>query len=313
MLKRFCKKNKKIIIFSIVIGLFSIFFPFTVSLVHIKKNNISIGNDNITSELKPSGKSIKIQALKQEIDIEYFIPLIVYSMMPVESETESLKTQFIITRTYLYYLMGEADSINAEEIALPYTTYDELEKKWGKNYEKNYSYTMKLLTSTYGQKIYYENELICPFYHELSAGITNDGNYPYLKSVNSESDKNSDKYTSEFVFSKKDFINKMNGLINIPDDINFVAAFNTNMEENGVYVRTITFNGQTIPAKDFANLLGLSSLAFTLNAADDSLKITCYGIGDGQGLSVQGSIDMAKNRKTCNEILSYYFTGVEVR
>ena len=177
----------------------------------------------------------------------------------------------------------------------------------------NYSYTMELLKDTCGKKIYYNDELICPYYHELSAGITNDGIFPYLKSVDSSTDKESEKFINTFYFTKDELIQKLHGCIEAGDKIDFENSIKITTEENNVYVRSITIKDQTIPCQDFVNMLGLSSHAFTISPFEDGIKIVCQGMGDGLGLSVNGSISMAQSGDNYTTILEHFYNGIKIK
>ena len=77
----------------------------------------------------------------------------------------------------------------------------------------------------------------------------------------------------------------------------------------GVRVGTSTFSGYK-----FAGALGLQSHAFTIEykSASHSFEITAYGVGHGVGMSQAGAEALAKQGKTYQEILKYYYTGVAV-
>lgn len=289
------------------------FFPYMVTLIHGYRSDFFTYKKNANTSITLSGKMISIKNCDSEMDMEYFIPLVVFSMMPIDTPAESLKAQFIITRTYLEYISKDNNTINAEDLSLSYTTYDELEKKWGQDYETNYSYTMELLKDTCGQKIYYNDQLICPYYHELSAGITNDGEFPYLKSVDAAYDRESEKFINTFYFTKDELIQKLNGCIEAGEKIDFENSIKINNEDNNVYVRSVTIKEQTIPCQDFVKMLNLSSHSFTISPFEDGIKIVCQGIGDGLGLSVNSSISMAEKGENYTTILNYFYKDTIIK
>lgn len=302
------KKYKKNIILVAVISLFIIFFPFIITICNLDKVDATIYSPEMY------GKNVVINSSGQSIDVEMFVPLVVYSMMPVDYDKEILKAQMVIIRTYIIYKLGQNNSINADDLALPYTTYSELEKKWGKKYEKKYNYTMKLLTETNCETIYYDNEVICPYYHETSAGVTNSGEYPYLKSVAVDSDKETEGFMNITYLTMEEMKEKLKNNVNAdvnPQDI--FGMIKINYEENGQYVRSVAIGDNTIAAGDFVKDFNLPSTAFNIENFSGGIKITCKGKGDGRGMSISGAVSMAGEGKKYNEILSYFFSDIEIR
>lgn len=271
---------------------------------------------NVVYEPKMYGKNVIIRNNDKtlEMDVEMFVPLVVYSMMPVKYEKEALKAQMVIIRTFILYKMGDNNTINADELTLPYTTYSELEKKWGKNYEKNYNYTMKLLVETNCEAIYCDSKYICPYYHELSAGVTNSGEEPYIKSVDSAYDKDSKEFLKIAYFTIEDVREKLKNIVTSDiSDEEFINSVKANYEENGEYVRTVTVMNSTILAKDWATIFNLPSQAFSIESFSGGFKMSSKGIGDGKGLSVNGALKMAKDGSGYRDILKYYFYNIEIR
>lgn len=305
---RILKKYEKNIIIITLISLFVIFFPFIVTMFKLDKVDTTIYSPELY------GKSVVINSSGQSVDVELFVPLVVYSMMPVDYDKEMLKSQMVIIRTYIIYKMGKNNRINADDLNLPYTTYSELEKNWGKKYEKNYNYTMKLLTETNCETIYYNNEVICPYYHEISAGMTNTGEYPYLKSVEVESDKKAEGFMNITYLTLDEMKEKLKDYLS--EDVkneDIFGMIKVNYEENGQYVRSVNIEENTIAAGDFAKDFQLPSTAFTIENFSEGIKITCKGKGDGRGLSISGAAAMAAEGKKYNEILSYFFSETEIR
>ena len=57
----------------------------------------------------------------------------------------------------------------------------------------------------------------------------------------------------------------------------------------------------------------LDSSCFILQKYDGKMRITTRGIGHGLGLSQYTANEMAKEEKTTEEILQYFFEGTEIR
>lgn len=309
-MRKYLIRNRRKIGIIFIIAFFFIMFPYTVTMINFGKTR------GVVYEPETYGKSVVIKNNNKtmEIDVEMFVPLVVYSMMPVKYEKEALKAQMVIIRTFIQYKMGDNNSIDADELTLPYTTYSELEKKWGKKYEKNYNYTMKLLVETNRETIYYDGKNICPYYHELSAGVTNTGEEPYLKSVDSSADKENKNFNKIAYFTMDEIREKLKNIIN-PDisDEDLSGSIKVNYEENGEYVRTVSIGDNIILAKDWSEIFNLPSYAFAVENFSGGFKMSSKGIGDGKGLSVNGALKMAEDGKEYRDILKYYYSDIEIR
>ena len=73
--------------------------------------------------------------------------------------------------------------------------------------------------------------------------------------------------------------------------------------------------GNTICTGDqFRDALSLPSSAFSFSEEDDdNIKITTTGKGHGLGMSIWTADQMAKEGKTFEEILAFFFEGTELR
>ena len=77
-------------------------------------------------------------------------------------------------------------------------------------------------------------------------------------------------------------------------------------------VREIWLGEQTIDGQAFASAIGLPSLLFTAESDGETFTFTCYGVGDGVGLSRKGAAAMEDNGFSWREILAFYFRGTEI-
>ena len=310
MLTNFLKKYKLNIILITFITAFSMLFPFGVTMYKMESGKVKIYKPDML------GKTVVLNSgeEKESIDVEMFIPLVLYSAISDEYEKETLKSMIVIFRTYILYSMGENESINAEDLGIPYTTYSELEKKWGKNYEKNYMNTMKLLKETDNKVMMFKDKLIYPYYNQVSAGITNVGEFEYLQSVDASWDKNTENFENTFYFTGNEIckILKEKSEVSI-ENSDLVSKIILNMEENGIYVRSVTVGEKVIGSEDFKEMFSLSSTAFTFETFSDGYKFVTKGIGNGKGLSIFSTEEMAKEGKTFDEILKFFYYGIEIK
>ena len=63
---------------------------------------------------------------------------------------------------------------------------------------------------------------------------------------------------------------------------------------------------------DIRKKLNLRSTDFNITVASDKVVVATYGYGHGVGMSQYGANGMAKEGYNYKEILSHYYTGIEI-
>lgn len=299
-------KYRKSILCMAAIITFSILFPYIVTCAKIRSDTTRIYTP------KSSGRTIVLDG-SVKLDMEEFIPCVLYAMLPYEYEEEALKAQIVIIRTYIMLKMGQNDIISGSELGLPYTTYSDLEKEWGRDYEKLYNYTNKLINNTEMQVIKYDGQLIYPYYHEVSEGITCEGENPYLKPVDSSADISADNYLGITYFTKEEVIDKLKAACGTelkPEEL--ISKIIVNKYENSNYVNTVSVGEAVISGEEFMKLFSLVSGAYTVEEFAEGIKMVSKGIGSGKGLSLYGAKKMAEQGSGYIDIIKHYYSGVEV-
>jgi len=174
---------------------------------------------------------------------------------------------------------------------------------------------------TNGQVMTFGGKVINPSFHKVSAGMTRDGSQiykdtPYLLSVKSSEDVLSEDYLSVKFFTKKEFEEKLAGVLqNKEEDPKEIEAYlNTfTIKRDGAeYVTELEKDGNPLDVDAFVQAFELPSPCFFLKEMDGHIRIVIKGCGHGYGLSQYGAEDMAKNKKSYEEILKYYFSGIKI-
>ena len=294
----------------------SLLFPYCFTLFHWRTSVISLASP------KPYGKTVVIAGNGEStrLDVEEFIPLVLYSIMPDDYSEEQLKAMAVIIRTYIVYRLreqekdsGQGETVRSESLGLPFTTYSELEKKWGKKYEENYNRTMNLIAETNREVIYCGGEPIFPCYHELSAGITNDGGEAYLCPVESKQDMTSPDYMRVLYFTADNLMEKLSVLpVEKMETEQLAQMITVSYKENSEYVENVKIGDTTVAIDEWQRLLGLPSQAFTFEPFADGFKFVSKGIGNGKGMSLYGAGKMAEEGKSYRDILYTYYTAVDI-
>ena len=77
-------------------------------------------------------------------------------------------------------------------------------------------------------------------------------------------------------------------------------------------VETVTVGGITVEGTQMRTLFGLRSASFTTEVSADAVTFRVTGYGHGVGMSQYGANELAKQGKTWQEILQWYYTGVTI-
>ncbi|WP_461206705.1 stage II sporulation protein D [Clostridium sp. DL1XJH146] len=290
--------------------------------VNQQSNNISV--DVLLVE---NNKVIKL-------GLEDYVKGVVAAEMPAEFEFEALKAQAVAARTYVVAHIEEfggnsnpkackkganvTDDVNCQvymnkETRLKYWPESKGEEYWSK--------ITKAVEETSGQVLAYEGQLVLsPFYFSTSAGNTQDSidvfnkEIPYLKSVESPGEEGSPKYENEYLFNNADVVVRINNNVantgvntkNLSSQIRI-----TSRSESG-YIKTVQIGNVTMTGIEIRNIFNLNSSCFEFEFLTDEVKIITKGYGHGVGMSQWGADARAEEGMTYDQILKYYYTGVEI-
>lgn len=292
-------------------------------------------------ETLPKGqKGVKIKVCVsaenkvKEMLLEEYIKGVVAAEMPAEFEAEALKAQAIAARTYAYGRMGKIytakeDTHQGGDICTDpghcqaWVSRDAAMRKWKIFSALQYwNKISKAVKDTEGILILYHGEVVNPVFHSNSGGRTENiedvwggSGVPYLKSVVSKGEEVSSEYRNTVSIRITDFIHKVkkeysNAKLtekNIFKDIKVMG------HTEGGRVKTIKIGNITLKGTEFRKLFSLKSANFTIDKSENNtMKITTVGNGHGVGMSQWGANALAKNGYNYEEILTYYYTGVEL-
>ena len=256
----------------------------------------------------------------ETIPLEQYVVGVVSAEMPVEFEEEALKAQSLAARTFIVKQLLEEKQVgilkgadvNDTEFHQVYKSEEELKEKWGANFHKNMNKIRKAVYETRGQILVYKGAPITASYFSTSNGFTeNAENYwsssvPYLKSVKSPWDLEAPRFITKTEMDLSEFEKKLGVKVEGTKIGEIISRTISNRVEK-VRIGQKEFTGREIREK-----LGLRSADFTWERSGDKIIITTKGYGHGIGMSQYGANGMAKDGKTFEDIIKYYYNGVEI-
>lgn len=238
------------------------------------------------------------------VDLEDYVKGVVPYEMSSSWPLEALKAQAVCARTYV---ATNQNKYRAYGFDVTNNTSCQVYRGLSGANET----TDRAVDETAGLFVRYQGELCQVLYFAADGGATEDSEnvwsdavIPYLRGVE-------DPYEADIDFYCKSWSKT------VPrSQTGDISLTNTRMGN----VMTVTANGKTYTkdaVRTFLSNIGspYNSRRFTVsyNAADDTYTINGSGYGHNLGMSQWGAYSMAaKHNKTCEEIISFYFTGAYV-
>ncbi|MBQ3475739.1 MAG: stage II sporulation protein D [Bacilli bacterium] len=275
-----------------------------------ENNIIKKQENNVTIRVLNSNNEIKV------LNIEDYLIGVVSSEVPVSFEKEALKAQAVASRTYALKQIEDNKDKNYDVtdnvLSQVYSTDDALKEKWGSNFDEYYNKIKTVVNETKGEFISYDNNPIFAFFFSTSNGTTEDNvnvfgaDLPYLKPVDSSFDLDETNYVSTKEYTIDEFYN----LLGIPvDDLEITNIKRSNSNR----VLYLEINGVSFKGRELQKILSLKSNDFDIKEENNKIIITTKGYGHGVGMSQYGANALAKKNMGYQDILKYYYRGVEIK
>lgn len=252
------------------------------------------------------------------VPIEEYIVGVVSGEVPISFEMDALKAQAVAARSYVlkqleYNRNNDYDVVDTVMNQV-YLDSDQLKNRWGNDYVANLNKAKMAVLETKGEYLDCNGSVVEALFFSTSTGYTeNSGEVfptqqPYLKSVASTWDADvSPVFNDYFYFKLWDFYNKLG----LPySDILYVEPINTTSTGR---IKQVKINGKIFSGDDVQYLLGLRSTFFSIIQNGEDITINTKGYGHGVGMSQYGAQGMALNGYKYDEILKYYYQGVEIK
>ena len=264
----------------------------------------------------------------EQMTLERYLTGVVRGEMPASFEMEALRAQAAAERSYVYYQLAagrkdahpDADFCTDHTCCSAYLSETAAREKWGGDFAPWNTRVEQAVSDTDGQVVLYNGRPILAVFHSSSAGRTAaagdvwSGNLPYLVSVDSpEGEETVPNYYSTVTFTAAEAKEKLLAahpelkLSGTPD-----RWFGGAAENGSGRVETVSVGGTDIEGTELRRIFGLRSACFTVAADSESVTFRVTGYGHGVGMSQYGANQLAREGKTWQEILEWYYTGATV-
>lgn len=270
------------------------------------------------TEMEMTISVLKENGEVMQMPLRDYLTKVVLAEMPVSFETEALKAQTVVARTYT--IRAATGAAKHQEAAVctqstccqAYLEETAFLERGGK--EEDVQRIRQIVESTGGQVLTYDGKLIEATYFSCSGGSTEDAvavwgtDVPYLQSVASPGEEHATHYTDTATFSAIELQSQLG--MELPGKPS--EWFGQATYTSGGGVENMDIGGKIFSGTQLRSLLGLRSTAFEVSIDGDTITITTRGFGHRVGMSQYGADAMAARGSTYPEILTYYYQGTQL-
>ena len=276
-----------------------------------------------------SGRQVKVKLADGRVEtmaMDDYLWRVVAAEMPAAFEPEALKAQAVAARTYTCAKMERTTSAHPEadvctDVACCQAcrTPEEAAASWGANARMYTDKIAAAVADTDGLAVLYGGKPIQAVFFSSADGRTVDavevwGNaVPYLTGVDSPEGEEVPNYHSTVTLTaeacKAKLLAKYPGADLSGDPSGW---FSNTVSNSAGGVESMKVGGVTVSGQALRTLFALRSTSFTVSAGAEGVTFAVTGYGHGVGMSQYGANALAREGKRCEEILKWYYTGVEV-
>lgn len=300
---------KKILFFILLIVL----VPYIIVTIFIEDNEIKfIFKENMKVRVRHEDTGII-----DVVPFEEYVTGVLAGEMPTSFHIEALKAQAVAARSYVMKKMEYNKDRDYDVVDTimnqVYLSDDYLRSVWKESYSDKINKIKTAVIETKGEYISYNGDVAEAFFFSTSVGATeNSGEIfskqlPYLVSVSSTWDEISPLYSTNKTIFLKEFYNLLGLSYSDTLDIEKIDTTSTGR------VNKIKINGNTFTGGQMIDKLNLRSSFFEITKDGENVVINTKGYGHGVGMSQYGAEGMARAGYTYDQILKYYYTGVEIK
>lgn len=253
------------------------------------------------------------------MDLENYLTGVVLAEMPAEFETEALKAQAIAARTYAWKLTNASGKhpdgavctdpaccqgyICAEAYLTKTQNADNLIR------------VREAVRETEGIILTFQGQPIEATFFSCSGGYTEDAEavwgreYPYLTAKESPGEETAYCFSSTKTMSADELEAALGVSLTGKPENWFRDWIYT--DSGGVY--SVCVGDRRFSGTELRRKLDLKSTMFTVQICDGQISFEVKGFGHRVGLSQYGANALAEKGMSCEEILLYYYDGVDLQ
>ena len=255
-----------------------------------------------------------------QIDGEDFVIGMAASELSYAREEEALKAWVIVCRTNFVKAVGDKKEVKAEDLSLDYISEDELEQNNGRKVWLELNNRLEEASEeTFGQVLCYGGSLIDALYHTVSIGKTVSASeiysvdVPYLISVDSSQDVESEEYMDVKIMSYKDCVKMLSDAGYTETEESCKNNLKIEKQTENGFVQSVKTKDNKWTGEEWKDIFSLNSTNFYLENYGDRLRIVTIGKGHSMGMSLYGANALAQKDLSAATILSYYYPGTELQ
>ncbi len=255
-------------------------------------------------------------------DLEEYLVGVLAAEMPAEYQLEALKAQAVAARSYILSKKDSksdkhptADICNDSAHCKGHIDEKTAKERWGKKGNTYWQKLTRAAQETKGEYMIYGDEVVEAFFFARSGGRTENSedvwgeSLPYLRSVESEGDLSYPEFVSTAEFEN----NEARKLLGIAENQNKDAlSIGEITRTDGGNIKSIEIDGREFKGTEIRKIFNLRSADFDVTKTDKSVIFSVRGFGHGVGMSQFGANEMAKDGEKYTEILSHYYTNIQI-
>lgn len=283
-----------------------------------QRNNRPTNDTDIYINVKLSDEKKTIR-----LPLEEYIRGVVASEMPAEFEPEALRAQAVAARTYIYNRIKNKEATVTDTVKdQVYATDEKLKKRWGVHYQQNMTKVREAVNSTRGKIITFQNKPIYAAFFSTSNGHTENSEeyfkkaYPYLRSVPSSWDRLSPKFMRSKTLTAASIVKALEMHTGKKVAVTALSqrySIKILKRTSGKRIAQVKIGDQVFTGRQVREALQLASSDFSWKQEGDKITFTTYGYGHGVGMSQWGANLLARQGKTGEQIISYYYRHVKIK
>ncbi len=282
-----------------------------------------------TAGARDRGRAVRLKlkdGAVEELSMSEYLWGVVAAEMPAAFEEEALKAQTCAARTYTVRKQEapsekhpDADVCADSTCCQAYIRRAAAEARWGLSAREYGEKLDRAVAETDGLGVLYDGEPIQALFFSSAPGRTVDavevwGNaVDYLKSVDSPEGEEVPNYHSSADFTAEQ-VRELTAASFPEADLSGdpESWFGRAVRNEGGTVSSMELGGVTLTGGQVRSLFSLRSAAFTVAWDGERFTFDVIGYGHGVGMSQYGANAMAREGKTFEDILTWYYTGAQV-